>query len=96
MHLNWAVLFLLVGQFSRCRGDAKMCDQVICQEVDPASCKYGLGKDGCCYVCARGPGETCLTNDKECGIGMYCHTGRPSSIWTKAGVCVYMDAPSRK
>nr|XP_054933331.1 endothelial cell-specific molecule 1-like [Dermacentor andersoni] len=94
MRLSWTVV-LLVGQFARCRGDAKMCDQVICAQVSAASCKYGLGKNGCCFVCARGPGETCLTNDKECGIGMFCHTGRPTSIWTKAGVCVYFDASRR-
>ncbi|KAL3185856.1 hypothetical protein MRX96_028740 [Rhipicephalus microplus] len=73
-----------------------MCDKVLCAQVKSSDCPYGLGKNGCCLVCARGPGETCLTYDKVCGTGMFCNTARPSSIWSRAGVCVYFDASRRR
>ncbi|XP_064461015.1 uncharacterized protein LOC135370985 [Ornithodoros turicata] len=86
-----ALLLLTASLFERYDCFTVSCDVVKCAEVNDANCTYGIGKNGCCYECARGPGETCVSNVKECGTGMICRTGYYNPLMPKAGVCIYMD-----
>ncbi|XP_035231762.1 single insulin-like growth factor-binding domain protein-2 [Stegodyphus dumicola] len=66
-----------------------ICDDYECPETD--DCDYGLAPDvcGCCYTCAKGPGDSCggmYDLAGRCTKGYYC---QPHPKYPQLpGICV--------
>ncbi|CAL4171546.1 unnamed protein product, partial [Meganyctiphanes norvegica] len=84
------LLFCVNGTFGL---SCRPCHKVDCGP--PPSCSYDVIKSicGCCYTCAKGPGDKCggpWGASGECTQGLTCqldHT-HPGNDFNKDGICV--------
>ncbi|XP_069981368.1 insulin-like growth factor-binding protein 4 [Penaeus vannamei] len=97
------VLVASVAALHVCSGlSCQPCSEVKCSR--PRGCAFGTVRDvcGCCYVCAKGPGQPCggmwLLNGK-CGDGFKCQPteGQPMMALPEEyldGECVSLAPPT--